>query len=430
MSAVGATPIQLYHSTTAATAPADTNLVAGELAINTLDEKLYFKNSAGVVKVLANSAISGIVPGTGVATFLTTPSSANLAAAVTDETGTGALVFATSPTLVTPALGTPASGTMTNTTGLPIATGVSGLGTGVATALAVNVGSAGAPVVNGGALGTPSSGSAANLTSFPTLNQNTTGTAGGLTGTPNISVRTIGATVGTFTKAAVGDSIIWTNGGATPKAGYLFSDASSVGMFTGANSSGTALGLYMDVTNNAIYGAIGVSGNKLTLTSTGLNSTAIGQGVGGAAAGSFTTLSATGITSTSDTTDATSTTAASLKTAGGLAVAKKAYFGDSIYSGNCIYTAHGTTTSIASGVTEDIISVADYSVWQVYARGGSTTSYFASAIVYVTGSHQVQIYHTGQTTMSITSSGNNKISITGLGATQPFVWSALRLDNL
>lgn len=43
--------------------------------------------------------------GTNVATFLATPSSANLAAAVTDETGSGALVFATSPTLVTPVLG-------------------------------------------------------------------------------------------------------------------------------------------------------------------------------------------------------------------------------------------------------------------------------------------------------------------------------------
>ena len=43
--------------------------------------------------------------GAGVATFLGTPSSANLRTAVTDETGTGALVFATSPTLVTPILG-------------------------------------------------------------------------------------------------------------------------------------------------------------------------------------------------------------------------------------------------------------------------------------------------------------------------------------
>lgn len=50
--------------------------------------------------------------GTGVATWLGTPSSANLASAVTDETGSGALVFATSPTLVTPALGTPSSGNL------------------------------------------------------------------------------------------------------------------------------------------------------------------------------------------------------------------------------------------------------------------------------------------------------------------------------
>jgi hypothetical protein len=59
------------------------------------------------------------VLGAGVATFLGTPSSANLRAAVTDETGTGALVFATSPTLVTPALGTPSSVVLTNATGLP-----------------------------------------------------------------------------------------------------------------------------------------------------------------------------------------------------------------------------------------------------------------------------------------------------------------------
>ena len=73
--------------------------------------------------------------GAGVASFLGAPSSANLAAAVTDETGTGSLVFANSPTLVTPALGTPSSATLTNATGLPITSGVSGLGSNVASFL-------------------------------------------------------------------------------------------------------------------------------------------------------------------------------------------------------------------------------------------------------------------------------------------------------
>lgn len=65
--------------------------------------------------------------GTGVATFLTTPTSANLRAALTDEVGTGAAYF------VGGALGTPASGTATNLTGLPISTGLTGAGAGVLT---------------------------------------------------------------------------------------------------------------------------------------------------------------------------------------------------------------------------------------------------------------------------------------------------------
>ncbi len=80
------------------------------------------------------TGISGL--GTNVAAFLATPSSANLRAALTDETGTGIAYF------VGGALGTPASGVATNITGLPISTGLTGTGTGVLTALAANLNAA------------------------------------------------------------------------------------------------------------------------------------------------------------------------------------------------------------------------------------------------------------------------------------------------
>ena len=83
---------------------------------------VFAVNAQGQITSVTNTTITPALGsitgfGTGVATFLATPTSANLAAAVSDETGSGALVFATSPTFVTPALGTPASGVVTNLTG-------------------------------------------------------------------------------------------------------------------------------------------------------------------------------------------------------------------------------------------------------------------------------------------------------------------------
>jgi hypothetical protein len=67
------TPISLYYSTTAAAVPTAGNLVAGELAINTQDGKLFYKDAAGVVQTLAskdtNSGTFTNISVSGVATF-------------------------------------------------------------------------------------------------------------------------------------------------------------------------------------------------------------------------------------------------------------------------------------------------------------------------------------------------------------------------
>ena len=77
--------------------------------------------------VTTNANLTGAVVSIGNATSLGSFTSAQLLAAVTDETGTGSAVFANSPTLVTPALGTPSSGVMTNVTDLSLTTGVTGI---------------------------------------------------------------------------------------------------------------------------------------------------------------------------------------------------------------------------------------------------------------------------------------------------------------
>ncbi|TBH71542.1 hypothetical protein [Aquirufa antheringensis] len=173
---------------------------------------------------------------------------------VTASTGSGNLVLNTSPTLVTPNLGTPTSVTLTNGTGLPISTGVSGLGTDVATYLA-----------------TPSS---ANLATAMT---DETGT-GALVfaNTPTLVTPVIGSATGTSLSlsgnlsAAAGTFSSTLNAGASTLASAAVTGNATVGGtlgVTGATTlsstltAGTSTLTSLSVTNSGtVGGTLGVTG--------------------------------------------------------------------------------------------------------------------------------------------------------------------------
>jgi len=166
MAQTGFTPIQLYVSTTAAAVPLAANLAAGELALNNNDGKLFYKDSGGVVQVIATKA-----------------------------TAAGVTSFTAGTTGLTPSTATSGAVTLAGT--LAIAnggTGLTALGTGVQTAIGINVGTAGAVLVNGGVLGTPSSGTVTNLTGTASININ--GTVGATT-----------ASTGAFTTLAASSTV-------------------------------------------------------------------------------------------------------------------------------------------------------------------------------------------------------------------------------
>lgn len=102
--------ISSISNTGTLTLPTSTDTLVGRATSDTLTNKTINGSNNTITNVSLTTGVTGTLPaanggtgvtslGSGVATWLGTPSSSNLAAAVTDETGSGALVFATSPTL-------------------------------------------------------------------------------------------------------------------------------------------------------------------------------------------------------------------------------------------------------------------------------------------------------------------------------------------
>jgi hypothetical protein len=167
--------------------------------------------------VSTNANLTGVVTSVGNATSLGSFTSAQLATALTDETGTGANVFATSPTLVTPILGTPTSGTLTNCT-------------------------------------------------FPTLNQNTTGNAANVTGTVAVANGGTGQTTYTDGQLLIGNTTGNTLTKATLTAGTGVTITNGSGAIT-INATGSG-GTVTAVTGSGNIASSGGAAPNITFTGT------------------------------------------------------------------------------------------------------------------------------------------------------------------
>ena len=145
-----------------------------------------------------------------------------------------------------------------NTTVTPAVGSITGLGTGVATALAVNVGTAGSVLIDGGALGTPSSGTVTNLTGTASININ--GTVGATTATTG-AFTTVSAS-GVITSTVTTGTAPFTVASTTQVANL---NAATAGTATTAtNATNVALSAGTGATNYILFSAAATGNQPLT----------------------------------------------------------------------------------------------------------------------------------------------------------------------
>ena len=250
MAQSGYTPIQLYYSTTAAAVPVNTNLASGELALNIQDEKLYFKNAAGTVKLLASNATSA--PVTSFQTSLSglTPSTST----------TGAVTLAGT-------LGTSSGGTgLTSFTsgGVVYASSSSALATGSGLTydgsnFRVNSGTSWATSTGGVQLSMDGAGADAYLTTYYDAHTLTLGAGvslknlikiSGSGASNNINFRVNNSDAMTLTSTGLGI-------GTSSPTNKLTVDINTASQSTGITLQNSNAGGYGTVFNSALYGYAG-----------------------------------------------------------------------------------------------------------------------------------------------------------------------------
>ena len=283
MAATGATPISLYYSSTTTNVPTAGNLVAGELALNTADGKLFYKDSSNVVQVIGTKGgvgtssttqvlynSSGLVVGSANLTFngttLTTANDASISG-ITVGKGGGSLASNT-------AFG--GSALNANTTGTDNT--AIGYRAGIATTTGISI-----TVVGSGALFTNTTGQNLTAIGVNSLVFNTTGSYNTALGSQSLFSNTTASN-----NTAVGYQAAYSNVTGTPitavGAQALYSNTGSYSTALGwsalkANTSGsenTAVGhaaLYVNTTggSNVAFG-----GESLVTNTTGSYNTAIG----------------------------------------------------------------------------------------------------------------------------------------------------------